>query len=135
VFYFQGYGNTVDITDASTAKDVFLGTSVYATAISTGDSNTCAILSNQQLLCWGDNEFGMPKKPYSFDYSIMLTIVIIKMCCACVHLLALCFIGEPGIGSNATIGDNETPGSSSTVHLGTGAVVTAVSIGGGLYVQ
>jgi Regulator of chromosome condensation (RCC1) repeat len=60
VCYVQGYGNTVDITDASTAKDVFLGTGVYATAITAGAPSTCAILSNQQLLCWGFNSKGKP---------------------------------------------------------------------------
>jgi alpha-tubulin suppressor-like RCC1 family protein len=56
--YVQGYGNTIDITDASEAKDVFLGTGVYATKISAGYANTCAILSNNKLLCWGLNQFG-----------------------------------------------------------------------------
>jgi Regulator of chromosome condensation (RCC1) repeat len=56
----QGYYNTVDITDASKAKDVFLGTGVYATAISARCANTCAVLSNGKLLCWGSNEYGKP---------------------------------------------------------------------------
>jgi Regulator of chromosome condensation (RCC1) repeat len=60
MFHFQGYGNTVSVTDASTAKDVFLGTGVYATAISTGVGNTCAVLSNKQLLCWGFDASGKP---------------------------------------------------------------------------
>jgi hypothetical protein len=53
VCYVQGYGDGASITDASTAKDVFLGTGVYATAISASDYNTCAILSNKQY-CAGD---------------------------------------------------------------------------------
>jgi Regulator of chromosome condensation (RCC1) repeat len=56
----QGYGNTVDVTDASTATDVFLGTGVYATAISAGFITTCAVLSNKKLLCWGNNGHGKP---------------------------------------------------------------------------
>jgi hypothetical protein len=43
-----------------------------------------------------------------------------------------CFhcIGELGTGNTVAISETETLGSSSTVNVGTGAVVTAVSIGG-----
>jgi Regulator of chromosome condensation (RCC1) repeat len=58
--YVQGYGNTVDVTDASEAKDVFLGTGVYATTISAGELTTYAILSTKQLVCWGNNDSGEP---------------------------------------------------------------------------
>eukprot|EP00953_Heterococcus_sp_UTEX-ZZ885_P041669 21240-Heterococcus_DN1.PRE.1 len=54
----SGYGNTEDVAEASKAKDIFLGTGVYATTIEAGDANTCAILSNKKLLCWGSNDFG-----------------------------------------------------------------------------
>jgi Regulator of chromosome condensation (RCC1) repeat len=57
---YQGYGNTIDVTDASKAKDAILGTGVYAATISAGQTNTCAILSNNKLLCWGDNYHGKP---------------------------------------------------------------------------
>jgi hypothetical protein len=57
-YHDQGYGNTIDVTDASIAQDVVLGTGVYATDISAGDIQTCAILSNQQLLCWAYNSNG-----------------------------------------------------------------------------
>jgi alpha-tubulin suppressor-like RCC1 family protein len=48
----------------------------------------------------------------------------------CVYLLASCCIGQLGIGNTVTVGDNETPGQSTTVDFGAGAIVTAVSIGG-----
>jgi alpha-tubulin suppressor-like RCC1 family protein len=38
-------------------------------------------------------------------------------------------VGELGIGSTDAIGDLDTPGNSTTVNFGTGAAVTAVSIG------
>jgi alpha-tubulin suppressor-like RCC1 family protein len=42
---------------------------------------------------------------------------------------SLCCIGQLGIGNTEIIGDNETPGNSTTVNFGTGALVTAVSVG------
>jgi hypothetical protein len=49
-----------------------------------------------------------------------------------VHLIALCCIGELGIGSAVkTVGDDELPGNSTTVDFGAGAVVSSVSVGNG----
>jgi alpha-tubulin suppressor-like RCC1 family protein len=59
----------------------------------------------------------------------MLATILSKTSCTYVCLAASCCIGELGIGSTVTIGDNETPGTSKTVDFGTGAVVTAVSAG------
>jgi alpha-tubulin suppressor-like RCC1 family protein len=53
-----------------------------------------------------------------------------ERCCACVCLGCFCCIGVLGIGSTETVGDNKTPGNSTTVNFGTDAAVTAVSIGG-----
>jgi Regulator of chromosome condensation (RCC1) repeat len=73
VCHDQGYGNTVSVTDASKAEDVFLGTGVYATAISAGLYNTCAILSNRKLLCWGWNPYG--KLIHTLAHLVTLTVV------------------------------------------------------------
>jgi Regulator of chromosome condensation (RCC1) repeat len=54
----QGYANGDSNYDPSNVTDVFLGTGSTATAIAVGRSNTCAILSNKQLLCWGSNPYG-----------------------------------------------------------------------------
>jgi Regulator of chromosome condensation (RCC1) repeat len=54
----QGYANGDSNYDPSNVTDVFLGTGSTATAIAVGRSNTCAILSNKQLLCWGSNSYG-----------------------------------------------------------------------------
>jgi Regulator of chromosome condensation (RCC1) repeat len=69
----QGYGNNVDVTDPLTAKDVLLGTGVYATVLSAGAYTTCAILSNRQLLCWGSNDYG--KTPLLMDSSVTLSLI------------------------------------------------------------
>jgi hypothetical protein len=58
----QGDGSNFDITDASKAIDVFLGTGVYAITIGAGVWSTCATLSNKQVLCWGNNRYGKPNK-------------------------------------------------------------------------
>jgi hypothetical protein len=56
--FIQGYGNFAGSPNASQAKDVFLGNGVFATTISTSDTITCAILSNNQLLCWEGGTHG-----------------------------------------------------------------------------
>jgi Regulator of chromosome condensation (RCC1) repeat len=58
----QGYGNTNDALTmrADEVQDVFLGIGVSATDISAGLFNTCVILSNKKVLCWGDNTSGKP---------------------------------------------------------------------------
>jgi alpha-tubulin suppressor-like RCC1 family protein len=49
-----------------------------------------------------------------------------------IHVFScFCCIGQLGIGSNVTIGDDETPGTGTTVDFGPGAVATAVSGGTG----
>jgi Regulator of chromosome condensation (RCC1) repeat len=61
----QGYGNGDSNYDPSNVTDVFLGADLTATAIAVGRSNTCAILSNKQLLCWGSNPYGT----YTYIYA------------------------------------------------------------------
>jgi Regulator of chromosome condensation (RCC1) repeat len=65
----QGYGNIADVSDPATSGDVFLGTGVYATAISAGGDNSCALLSNQQMICWGNG------KPTTITY-IYTTMIV-----------------------------------------------------------
>ena len=58
-----GYGNTNDLGDASGEMGdnlpvVDLGTGRTATAISTGHGQTCVILDNASVKCWGLNSIG-----------------------------------------------------------------------------
>ncbi|NBC44923.1 RTX toxin [Corallococcus exiguus] len=55
-----GYGHTNPIGDdeqASAGKDVNLG-DVTATDVVAGGTHTCALLSNDKMLCWGYNGYG-----------------------------------------------------------------------------
>jgi alpha-tubulin suppressor-like RCC1 family protein len=92
-----GYGNTSDIGDdeaPGSAGPVDLGAGRKAVAISAGGNQTCVILDNGRVRCWGFNGNG-----------------------------------QLGIGSKATIGDDETPGSIAPVDLGAGRKAVAISVG------
>ena len=57
-----GIDNTTDMGKTSGSMAVLpvvnLGTGRTATAISTGFYNTCAILDNSSVKCWGNNGYG-----------------------------------------------------------------------------
>ena len=58
-----GYNNHGQLGDGTTNSssspvNVNLGTNVDAVAISTGESHTCVITSNQKIMCWGYNNHG-----------------------------------------------------------------------------
>ncbi len=56
-----GYGNTNNIGDnevPSVAGDIDLGANTNVKQIIAGIRHTCALLTSNQTICWGNNEFG-----------------------------------------------------------------------------
>src|SRR5262249_29406613 len=54
-----GYGSTNDVLNPAAAPStVDLGGGRTATAIATGQSQTCGIVDNGTVRCWGENQYG-----------------------------------------------------------------------------
>jgi alpha-tubulin suppressor-like RCC1 family protein len=96
-----GYGNTNDVLDPGSVGAVYLGPGRTATAISAGGADTCAILDNGSVLCWGYGGGG-------FRYD-----------------------GRLGYGNESNVGDtpSDTPGLVGPVNL-EGHRAVAISTGG-----
>jgi alpha-tubulin suppressor-like RCC1 family protein len=150
-----GYGNTSDIGDTETPGSVGpVNLAGSATAISAGNSHTCAVLFNGSVRCWGDNQFGQlgyantndigddefPSAAGPVDLGAGRTAVAISAggdhTCAILDNGTLrCWgSGADGVlGSGAgfnNVGDDETPGSVATVDIGAGRTAVGVSAGG-----
>ncbi|HEY6722551.1 MAG TPA: hypothetical protein VI197_00930, partial [Polyangiaceae bacterium] len=101
-----GYGNTNDIGDDETPAsvgDVPIGATV--SAISSGSSVTCAVLSDGGLVCWGGDIHGLLGTGNVDDYTQEV----------------------PNHGPQVWIGDDETPDTVDPIVLGSPA--EAVDIG------
>jgi alpha-tubulin suppressor-like RCC1 family protein len=148
-----GYGNTNDIGDNETPGGfgpVDLGTGRTATAISAGNTHTCAILDTGQVRCWGNaangrvgygntTDIGDNETPGGFgpvDLGAGRTAAAISAgnahTCAIldtgqVRCWGLGTNGRLGYGNTNSIGDNETPGSVTPVDLGAGRTAIAIS--------
>ncbi len=150
-----GYGNRLTIGDDETPAaagpvDVGLGRTVQA--VSAGTVHTCAVLDAGAVRCWGfggngrmgygnvdnigDNE--TPGSVGPVDLGVGRSAKAISAgrahTCAVLDNDALrCwgfnFDGRLGLGSTASIGDDETPGSVDPVVLGAGRTAKAVSSG------
>jgi alpha-tubulin suppressor-like RCC1 family protein len=136
---------------------VDLGTGRTATAIYVGeDSNTCAILDNASVKCWGKNEFGqlgigntnhmgdnadeMGDNLPTVDLGTGRTATAISLstthtCAILDNASVKCWgrdydgtLGQGG-GSNLGDGANEMGDNLPTVDLGTGRTATAISAG------
>ena len=51
-------GDGISYIDADTPQTINLGLGNLATSVASGDMQTCAILTDASLMCWGDNQFG-----------------------------------------------------------------------------
>jgi alpha-tubulin suppressor-like RCC1 family protein len=150
-----GYGNVNTIGDNETpgsAGPVDLGTGRRAVAIAAGDFHTCAILDTGQVRCWGygangslgygnassigDNE--TPGSVAPVDLGVGRRAVAISgggfsTCALLDNGAVLCWgpgeYGQLGTASTDAIGDDETPGSASTVGFGAGERAVAISSG------
>ncbi len=150
-----GYANKNSIGDDETpgaAGRVNLGIGRIAKAISVGDFHTCALLDDDSVRCWGfgangrlgyanQNDIGDNETPGSVGPVNLGTGRTAKAITAggahtCAILdtgSVLCWgfgeNGRLGYGDQATIGDNEQPGTVAPLALGAGRTATAVTAG------
>jgi alpha-tubulin suppressor-like RCC1 family protein len=158
-----GYGNTNNVgdggTDASPAVDgpVFLPTGRTPMAISTGDEDTCVILDDGTVRCWGfgfDGQLGYGNQSNegenSTDTPDMLAPVdlgpgrkAVAISAGSAHTCALlddgsveCWgygaYGRLGYGNTSNVGNSptDTPGMVGPVNLGPGRIAVAITAGG-----
>jgi alpha-tubulin suppressor-like RCC1 family protein len=146
-----GYGNTNTIGDnelPDTLTPVALGRK--AVALSSGDNQTCALLDNGAVRCWGngtegklglgnldnvgDTETPGSVAPVSLGRkAVAVSAGVYHSCALLVNGRVRCwgraFEGELGLGNQTAIGDTELPSSVGPVDLG-GKKVAAVGAGG-----
>jgi alpha-tubulin suppressor-like RCC1 family protein len=156
-----GYGNTNNVGDTQTPGSVGpvdLGPGRTAKAISAGSRDTCAILDNGSVLCWGyggdgrlgygnTNNVGDTQTPGSVgpvDLGPGRTATAISAgsrhtCAILDNGSVLCWgyggNGRLGYCNESNVGDAQTPGSAGPVNLepddgGVSCVVTGVAPGG-----
>ncbi len=156
MFGALGYGNTDNVGDNETPGSVGpvnLGAGRTAAAISAGGFNTCAVLDNGTVRCWGaggngqlgygntdeigDNETPGSVGPVNLGPGRTAAAVAagnIHTCALLDNGTVRCWgnggNGRLGYGNTDNIGDNETPGGFGPVNLGPGRTAAAVVAGG-----
>jgi alpha-tubulin suppressor-like RCC1 family protein len=150
-----GYGNVTNVGDRdipASAGPVDLGAGRTAKAIAAGVAQTCAILDNGSVRCWGlgadgrlgtgntlkigDDETPGMVPPVDLGPGRTARAIAIGNGFACallddnsVRCWGFGLDGRLGYGNKLTIGDNESPGSFGPVSLGTGRSAAAVALG------
>jgi alpha-tubulin suppressor-like RCC1 family protein len=154
-----GIASTTNIGDnESPTTNVNLG-GITVTSITAGNAHTCALLSNGNVRCWGDNFFGqlgIGNQTTIGDNEIPVTDVnlggktVFAIAAGEDHTCALLYptlpvapgydvrcwgynrYGQLGIGTTITIGDNEFPTTNVNLsgNAGFGAEPVALSAGG-----
>ena len=150
-----GYGNTASIGDneaPGSVGPVDLGAGRTAVAIAAGGAQTCALLDNGSVRCWGlgvdgrlgyanTNNIGDDEAPGSVGpVNLGAGRSAVSVTAGDAHTCALlddgsmrCWGsgagGQLGYGNTTSIGDDEAPGSAGPVSLGAGR--TAVAVTGG----
>jgi alpha-tubulin suppressor-like RCC1 family protein len=151
-----GYGNRKDIGDNETPGSVGpvkLGKGRKAVAISAGFKNTCAILDNGKVRCWGlgtSGQLGYGNTKKIGDDETPASVRPVKLgkgrkaiaistwgrhtCAVLNNRKVLCWgtgkYGQLGYGNTRNIGDNESPGSVGPVKIGRGRKAVAIQGGG-----
>jgi alpha-tubulin suppressor-like RCC1 family protein len=149
-----GYGDSSAILDpAPPLGPVDLGAGHTATAITAGDSHTCAILDDGSVRCWGLGDFGqlgygdtrtigdnLNETPGQFGPVNLGGHAAKAISAGGNHTCAVlddgsvrCWgsgvNGELGYGNVNAVGDNETPAAAGPVDIGAGRRATAISAG------
>lgn len=147
-----GYNETVNPNIGDDETPASVGTinlgGHTALQITGGDNNTCALLEDHTVRCWGTSFRGINGYPggndfYSpptdpVDFGPGRTAISIEgaadhTCAALDDGSVRCWgfgtDGRLGYGNTNDVGDNETPGSPGPVNLGPGRTAVAVSAG------
>ena len=132
-----GLGST---TDGNAPAAVDLGNSATATAIGTGRNHTCAILDDNSVKCWGDNDFGQlgdastenrtSPVAVSLESGRTATAIHVKGDYTCAILddgSLVCW----GYNANQQLGDWTTTNRNTPQYVDLGEDRTATAIGGG----
>ena len=150
-----GYGNTSGLGDFSTPDQVLpvsIGAERRAEAVSAALSETCVVLDNGTVRCWGAGEGGrlgygntepigdteMPDSVPAVNLGAGRTASAIAV--GGTHVCGLldggdvrCWgfgsLGQLGYANTRTIGDDEAPGSAGPVNLGAGRRASALALG------
>lgn len=151
-----GYGNKRDIGDneaPASVRPVKLGKGRKAVAISAGFRNSCAILDNGKVRCWGlgtSGQLGYGNKQKVGDDEAPASVGPVKLgarrkaiaistwgrhtCAVLNNRTVRCWgtgkYGQLGYGNTRNIGDDENPGSVGPVKLGRGRKAVAIQGGG-----
>jgi alpha-tubulin suppressor-like RCC1 family protein len=147
-----GYGNTNAIGDnefPENAGDLILPAPALAMQIAAGDSHTCALLSNGDVVCWGigaDGRLGYGNIDTIGDNEEPASAGVVQLGASAIQVVAgglhscallvtkqvICWgegaAGQLGYGNTDRVGDNETPVTAGTVSVG--GDVEALSAGG-----
>ncbi len=147
-----GYGNFANIGDdefPDTVAPVDLGRHT-ATAIDAGESQTCALLDDATVRCWGDGFYGQLGLGTQDSVGVAQTPAAVPsvnlgrgaraISAGRQHTCALlddgslrCWgrnqFGQLGYGRTDSIGDDEPPASAGAVDLGPGRTAVAVAAG------
>jgi alpha-tubulin suppressor-like RCC1 family protein len=151
-----GYGNRTSVGDneaPGSVGPVDLGQGRRAVAIGVGYYDTCALLDNGRVRCWGDGILGKlglgdtrtigddetpgtlpPVDLGAGRRAVAISVGANHSCALLDNGRVRCWgygaSGQLGYGNTSNIGDDETPGSAGPVDLGPGRKAVAVSAGG-----
>jgi alpha-tubulin suppressor-like RCC1 family protein len=147
-----GYGNVIAVgfnNTPATAGPVDLGGGHTAKAVAAGGTQTCAILDDSTVKCWGSNAYGelgygksgsvlSPSTVGTVDLGTGRTAVAITAgdyhtCAILDNGSVECWgqgdFGQLGYGNPKTVGATDTPASVGPVDLGPGRKAVAISAG------
>lgn len=144
-----GYGSEDSVLTAGGSGPVNLGVGRTARAVVSGDFHTCAILDNGSVRCWGFGANG--RLGYGIPGNVLTPAVMPPVdlgagrtaraiTAGASHTCAIldngsvrCWgngvSGRLGYGNQASVGDDETPGSVGPVDIGAGRTAVAISAG------
>ncbi len=155
-----GYGNNQTVGDDEDPQDagyVNVGAGRTAKAISTGAYDSCAILDDDSLRCWGYGQYGrlglgnqssvgmsdVPGSAPVLNFGLGRTVQAVSAGGAFTPLAHACAVlddatvrcwghnpsGQLGYGNASDIGDDEAAGAGGAVNVGAGRTVSAIAAG------
>ena len=148
---YLGYGNTTNIGDTETLDSVgYVDVSGTAQFLALGDSHTCALLSDGNVRCWGNNTYGQlglsntntigDNEVPSSQPVVNFGGVATKLASGALHTCVLksdnnvsCWglglFGRLGYGNTNTVGDDEHPSVVGNVATGVSSDIIQIAAG------